>query len=467
MNKRLAWSDYSQWLKDNLIKLPETQEAPLPHSFCIDSRLVGKDQWFVAIKGTRVDGHDYIESALDNGASGIIVEKESLPKLSARALKKALVLLDNVKGLGQIAGGYRSLYQDITLVALTGSVGKTTTKEMLAHILQNMGEVLFSQGNFNNELGLPLTLFKLKPTHKFVVLEMGARKPGDIKQLLPIAQPNITIFLNAKESHLEIFRTREALFATKTEIIYASKPDCKIACTSDDSRLDIVSLRKDRKVCSFGTKTADVTLGQVTWQADSIHFDLSYQGKLASFHIPKAHSAYPINWAAATAAAILAGTNFESLPLLASSFIGTNRRFQTYEVGPLTLIDDAYNASPTSMLAGFETLKARFGETAKQLVLGDMLEIGDDWPMQHEKIGRLCQEILAPTLLITIGERAKWMQKAAIAAGLAPERTAHFTSVLNLIEQRQTALPKSGLLYLKGSNAMQLGKLVDNLLTEK
>ncbi len=456
-----SWSDYKNWLEDNLIALPKDLPAPAPQAFATDSRSIQKGQWYLALVGENADGHQYIAEACQKGASGFVAAIDHVKNPVNK--ENGIWVKDTSKALKQIAKGQR-LRHKATVIAMTGSVGKTTCKEILAHLLKGQGEVLSSPGNFNNEVGLPLTLLKLEAKHQYVVLEMGARSPGDIKTLMGIASPDAVIFLNAKESHLEIFKDKESLLKTKLEIINDSKKGCKVSCFGDDKRIDYAMLREGRDLLTFGFGDVDVKISEVLWQGQNIQFKLSHAGENCLFELPNAHSAYPVNFAASAAILLALGIPFQALKSQARTFQGAKRRFESYHLGELLLIDDCYNASPSSMEAGFQTLKARYPNEETTLVLGDMLELGDSWQSAHETMGTLCQTMVHPTKLITVGEKSRFLREAAIAAGLAQEKAWHFPSVKELILAKESVLPHKGLVYVKGSNSIKLSSLIESIV---
>jgi UDP-N-acetylmuramoyl-tripeptide--D-alanyl-D-alanine ligase len=413
--------------------------------------------------GERFDGHDYIAKALDQGATGFLYNKSNAEKLDATLLNRGIPVDDTLLAFQKIAQGWRRTL-NLKLLALTGSTGKTTVKELLDCIMKKAGPSFSTHGSFNNEIGVPKTLLSLKPEHQFGVLEFGARKQNDIRFLVEMAEPDIGGVLNVGRTHLEIFGSEEILLTTKMEMISSAKPGSLGVIYMDDERILEKALECQIDLYTFGlSPKATVCLTYSEFLGDGgmlIKLDIS--GDLIEIRTATCHAALPINICAAAAMATAAGVLPDTISASLESYKGIKGRFQTHKVGSKILIDDAYNASPDSMLAGFKTLDAGFSGKSRALILGDMLELGPTAQKDHETTGAAAQNLVKPEYLIAIGAHASSIVKGAVDQGMDSGRTKIYS---NVEEYLQTlSWPLVDVTYVKASNGIGLGKVVDQLL---
>lgn len=367
----------------------------------IDSRKVQSGDLFIAIKGERFDGNDFLDDAYQNGAVCAVCERP--------AGDKPYILVESTfAALKDIAAYYRSM-MDVKVVAVTGSVGKTTAKEMLYAVLSQKYDVLKTQGNFNNEYGLPQTMFRIEEHHDVAVIEMGMSGFGEISELSRIAKPDAAVIMNIGESHIGNLGSRDGIFQAKCEIFDYMNEDAPAVLNGDDDKL--VTMKR-RSTVFFGKgKHNDVSLREIT------HTDMRGTrliadcfGETLELFIPKpgAYLVYPA-LAAAAIGKKLGLTNAQITDGVAQ-FVPVGMRMDVRETDKLTIINDVYNASRQSMRAGAQTLA--FAKGRKVAIIGDILELGEYGRNIHTKTGEE-MGALGIDLIICVGELAQYMAEGA------------------------------------------------------
>lgn len=412
-----------------------------------DTRSIAPGTLFVALRGEHFDGHDFLAQAIDSGAVAALVDTPAELNLPQ------LVVDDTRLGLGRLAAVWRKRFQ-LPLVAVTGSNGKTTVKEMLASILSARGdEVLATNGNFNNDIGMPLTLLRLQQEHKAAVIEMGANHHGEIDYLTRIARPTVALITNAGQAHLEGFGSVEGVSRAKGEI-YAGLMDDGIAVVNaDDDYADYwQSLNSQRQCISFGLNTgADVSAVITNTDSGQNLCLQTPQGTCElNLHLPGRHNV--MNALAATAAAIAAGADLAMVKLGLESVSAVQGRLKlSHGLDGSMVIDDTYNANPSSLEVGLEVLTARPGK--RILVLGDMGELGPDAEQIHTKMGELALKMGVDALYCT-GELSR---RAAQTFG---DMAVHFENKETLIGSLKKQLSEEVTLLVKGSRRMRMEDVV-------
>lgn len=477
LSRSTSWSSYQSWLKEILLSsnFPKSA-APNPDKFSTDSRQIKQGDWFVPLVGENFDGHSFIKDSISKGASGFFYSSSYKNKLDKTVIEKGVEVTDTLKALQSIAKGWRKELNHTKIIALTGSTGKTTTKEMTGLLLQNVGKTYFPKGSLNNEIGVPLSLLKLTPDHRYTVLEFGARHEGDISFLTSLSIPDVVACLNVGIAHLGEFKTMETIAKTKLEIFSHCKKDAVLVAFFDDPRILAAAKKSDKKFVSFGlTSGADVFVKNATFEGTGhqrsakMIIDFEIQGKSFLVSFPFAHSAYPVNLAASIAMALAADVDsnmiLKSLQNLDIQNVGGGGRFNIVSFGPLTLIDDCYNANPDSMKAGLETLSKLYPKDKKILVIGEMLELGAESEKLHRTVGEICASI-KPSFLITVGAGAKAINQAALKKGINQKSTAHFENVEELISSSINPASFGNIIFVKGSNGVKLSKYVAHLKTK-
>jgi len=423
------------------------------NSIGTDSRALVKDQLFVALRGENFDGHDYAEKALQQGAAGVMVSNTGI-KIDAGVLVK-----DTRVGLGELAAHWRNKF-NIPVAAITGSSGKTTVKEMLATILvaaSSADEVLATKGNFNNDIGLPLTLFQLKPTHRYAVIEMGMNHTGEISYLTKIGRPTVALVNNAGTAHIANLGSVEAIAQAKGEIFEGLAEGGVAVINADDTFAPLwKKLAGKHAVTTFGlTSSADVS-ARFSLNSDDSDIQLKTPKGDISLQLPAVGEHNVRNALAATAAALAMGISLEKIAEGLAQFKGAKGRLQQKRgINGALVIDDTYNANPASMKAAIDVLAARIENQI--LVLGDMGELGDNAASLHAEIGRYAKESKIPALYL-LGDLSR---EAAKAFGAGAH---HFDSAESLSISLKSLLNPQTAVLVKGSRFMQMERVVEQLL---
>jgi len=420
------------------------------HGASIDSRTVGRGELFVAIRGEHFDGHDFLAQAAERGAAAALVE-EPVPEMPCVAVADTRV------ALGALASGWRAGMK-ATVVGITGSNGKTTVKEMIAAILTRRGQTLATRGNYNNDLGVPLTLFRLDAEDRFAVIEMGANHPGEIAYLAGLAEPMVAVVTNAAAAHLEGFGSLEGVARAKGEL-FASLPGDGIAViNADDSFAPLWrELAGDRRVISFGLAgDADVRASEVGNRSFTLHVRGDRQSQKARVTLPLQGKHNVSNALAAAGCAAALGVGIDDVVAGFTKIEVPAGRTQptTAECGAL-LLDDTYNANPASLAAGLEVLAELPGE--HWLVLGDMAELGPDSTSLHREAGTMVTTA-GVTRLYTFGPLA------ALAAACFDGDARCFQDRDELISELKRDLHEGVSCLIKGSRAMGMEHVVNSLV---
>ena len=432
----------------------------------LDSRAVEPDGFFVAVDGERVDGHDFAVEVVAAGAAGALVR---------RAVGVPAVQVDHVvEALGRLAKHVVAALPQLTVIGLTGSQGKTTTKDLLAHVLEHFGETVAPEGSLNNEIGLPLTVLRASSSTRYLVLEMGARGPGHISYLTSIAPVSVGLVLNVGVAHLGEFGSRAGIAAAKGELI-ESLPKAGLAVLNVDNA-DVAAMR-DRtsaRVVTFGASPkADVHYSEVTLDdIGRVGFDLSVGNVRSRVQLGLVGEHHAGNAAAVVAVATGLGLPFAAVVAALDGAKPRSRwRMEVVESAQgVTVINDAYNANPDSMRAAIETLASigrRRGERARTFaVLGEMLELGSDSVDAHVAVGRLALQ-LGITQLVVAGEGARAMLMdvgEALPAGREPVLVADADEAVDFV---QGAVRSGDVVLVKASRAVGLEKVALALLADR
>lgn len=425
----------------------------------IDSRKVHQAGLFVPLLGERVDGHAYINSALEAGAAGCLLSR---PRDSYRDDKFYVKVGNTEKALGDLAAWYKSRFQ-IPFIGVTGSVGKTTAKDMIAAVLSTKYKVLKTEGNYNNNVGLPLTILRLNREHEVCVLEMGMDRFGEIDYLGGIVQPDVGVITNIGDAHIERLGSRENIFKAKCELLPHIKRDGLLVVNGDDELL--VTLRGSAPVaaafCGTGEENeyrACLTGGD---GISHIHCRLTTPHMDQEVMIPALgeHMIYPTLLAAAVAERF--GLTAEQISLGLTQFVPTRMRMNIHtRANGITILDDTYNASPQSMRAAISVLSDSPGSW-KAAVLGDMLELGPFAPALHAGVGEYLGKV-GINCLVAVGEQAENIAQSARESGVPV--VYHCKSR----EEAEKVLPEilrpDSTILVKASRGMQLETLSACLL---
>ncbi len=433
--------------------------------FNSDSRTVGQGEVFWAIKGDRFDGHDFVSRAAMQGASGVVVQKEFQTPLDKLPNTVVITVRDTLRALGDLAARWRRQHR-AKVAAITGSSGKTTTKEMTAAILQMGNRTLKNPGNYNNLIGLPVTLLKLEKEHRRTVLEMGMNHKGEIARLTEIADPDAAVILNIGMAHLEGLGDMDGVAEAKTEMIGHSSSDAKIILNGDDEILMKHAARFGRPYVKFGLEDGnDVQAIRIRQHgSEGIGFDLAFEDNAWPVHL-RVSGIHNIKNALAAAAIALC---FEEPPdhivKGLGSFEGVKGRFQNIPLEEeVLLIDDTYNANPSALRAALHSAVPLVPKDGRLLVgLGDMLELGEAAILAHREAGRRVARSGASWFFI-MGSHAKTMQEGAMAAGMPSSRVVISKTHDELTATIIQKLKPKDMIFLKGSRKMQFEKVSEGL----
>ena len=420
-----------------------------------DSRKVTSGALFIALKGENFNGEDFVEEAFRKGAAAAVVSKTFDKNLRGVVLK----VDDTLTAYRQIAGVWRDRF-DIPIVAVTGSNGKTTTKDLTAAALNGLGHVNKTSGNFNNEVGVPMTLLELNDKHCAAVVEIGMRGLGQIEELAKVVKPTIGIVTNVSETHIELLGSIENIARAKGELVEAIQSGGTIILNADNRHTaGMKSLAGEGvNVVTYGLEApADVTARDVLIGSVSTEFTLSYRGEDFDFEIPMLGRHNVSNALAAIAAGLTCGLSVEEIQRGISTLTTTKMRFEVIRRDGLTIVNDAYNASPASMKVAIKTTSEIYNGRLIA-VLGDMLELGDISEAVHKEIGAKLVENKFDTL-ITLGELGKFIAAGARDAGLKNVYTfdTHEEAakkILELVRDGDTIL-------FKASHVMHMEKIIE------
>ena len=446
----------------------------------IDSRQVIPGSLFVAIPGEKVDGHDFIEEAFRRGASFALIQRDAVANSSFRTIDLRSVLSiesfpredlippmclrveNTVTALQQIARYWRRKL-DLRVVGITGSVGKSTTKEMVFEVLSTRYRTLKSPGNLNNEIGLPLTMLRLSAGHQRAVFEMGFYVPGEIAFLCDIALPQIGVVTNIGTVHAERAGSQEAIARGKAELVQAlpPAPEGVAILNFDDPWVRQMEEKTKARVFFYGlSREADLWADNVVGLGlEGIRFRLHYQGETLHVRIPLIgrHSVHTALRAAAVG--LVEGMNWqEILEGLNQGHTQLRLAAVRSQTGAL-LLDDTYNASPESMLAALNLLDELGGR--KVAVLGDMLELGPYERGGHEMVGLRAAQVA--NVLLTLGERAHLIAEAARRAGMKKSLVLEFNEFETLIDWLKVNLTKEDAVLIKGSHGLHMDRITSLL----
>jgi UDP-N-acetylmuramoyl-tripeptide--D-alanyl-D-alanine ligase len=439
----------------------------------IDSRQACPGSLFVALKGEHEDGHDFVADAFERGAIAAIVEKEldigywildirqapfqyPIPNIQYPA---CFIVEDSLKALQQVAAHWRGKHTP-RVVGVTGSIGKTTTKEMIYGVLSQRFRTLKSEGNYNSETGLPLTLLKLEPGHQRVVLEMGMYDLGEIAELAAIARPHIGVVTNVGPSHLERLGTIERIAQAKTELVEALPNDGVAILNGDDPRVRQMATKTEAEVFYYGLdQTCDLWANDIESQGlEGIRFRFHHGPETIHAKVPMLgrHSVHTA--LAAAAVGLVEGQSWEEI-IDGLRGAAQLRLVVVPGLQGSTILDDTYNASPTSTIAALNLLEELDGR--KIAVLGDMLELGAHEEEGHRKVGRRAMYVVA--VLITVGERGRLIAEEALAWGMEGEKVIIEEDNDSAIACLREIITPGDIILIKGSRGMKMEEIVAEL----
>jgi UDP-N-acetylmuramoyl-tripeptide--D-alanyl-D-alanine ligase len=433
----------------------------------IDSRTVGAGELFIAIHGPRHDGHDHVAGALESGAVAAVVGEAQLGRYSDEVCCRCIPVADTFKALKRFATAVREAWGG-KIAGVTGSVGKTTTKEILAALLGARMRVLKSEGNFNNEYGLPLTLFKLDESHQAAVLEMGMSRRGELSRLAEIARPDVAVVTRVAPAHLEFFASVEQIALAKRELIEGLNGSESVAVLNADDRLVAAfAAHAPGRVLTYGIDNpADFRAEAVEDRgALGSAFDLIQRGKRVRMELALAGRHVIANALGALAAASVWGIDADDSQAVLRGLHAPSMRGELLKLSNgAALINDSYNSSPAALQAMTGVLAATPGYRRRILAAGEMRELGATSPELHRVAGEFATKSGSIDWVVGVAGDAAQIVEAAIAAGIPKAQTRFFVSSEDAAEFLVDFVKAGDLLLVKGSRGVKMERVVESLL---
>ncbi|WP_373895934.1 UDP-N-acetylmuramoyl-tripeptide--D-alanyl-D-alanine ligase [Virgibacillus sp. CBA3643] len=446
----------TEWLSKHFTDFSGNVESIAIEEVFTDSRVKATDALFVPIVGENFDAHDYMKQAFENGAAAVLWNREKrLPEFLPTDFP--VFFVDNtVEALQQLAAYYRSEI-DPTVIGITGSNGKTTTKDLVAGMVKMVYQTHYTDGNYNNHIGLPLTILSMPRDTEVLVLEMGMSDFGEIDLLSRIARPDHVIITNIGESHIEYLGSREGIAEAKLEITNGMKEDGLIIIDGDEDLLKPVHNQKGCITCGFHAGN-DMVIKNVEIMPHQTNFQL---GDGISYTIPLLGKHHALNATFAIALGERMGIDIEKRRQALLSLELTGMRFEMIKgINDVSIINDAYNASPTSMKAAIEVVKQMDGFTEKVLILGDILELGEYSQVMHQSIATVIDDPI--TVVFTYGNESKHIS-TAVKENNKSIHCMHFTEKEELLHALKAYLKRRALLLFKASRGLQFESFINEI----
>jgi UDP-N-acetylmuramoyl-tripeptide--D-alanyl-D-alanine ligase len=433
----------------------------------IDSRAIAAGDLFVAIKGERFDGHRFVGDALKSGAIGAVVQQ---PPAAAPGAGSGLVIevTDTTAALQDLARDVRRR-SGARVVAITGSAGKTTTKEVVAEFLATRFSVFRNKGNLNNHIGLPLSLLELRSRPEIAVVELGMNHAGEISTLVRIAEPEVRVWTNVGDAHLGFFESADAIADAKAEILEAPRGSDVLVANADDARVMKRARSFGGRLITFGIETdADVRATAVRHLGlDGMEADVTTPAGSGRLRTPLLGTGNLANVLAAIAVGTFFGVGLDEMLAGAGRLKPAYHRGELLRLpGGITLIDDSYNSSPTALKRSLETVKSATGSARKVAVLGEMLELGAHAERLHRECGRAAAEAGLDLLIAVGGDAAGALAKEAVAAGLAERCVWHVAAKEEAAAAALAQVRAGDLVLVKGSRGIGTDLVVERLKQE-
>jgi len=437
-------------------------------SAAIDSRAVDAGALFFALPGERVDGHEFVAQAVTAGASGAVVST-TRPRDSFGDLPEAFGLImvdDPARALARLAGWHRR-FMKASIVGVTGSAGKTTTKDMIAAVLAESFSVLATEGNMNNEIGLPLTLLRLQPGHDVAVLEMAMRAPGEIAALAETARPDVGVVTNVGYAHIGLLGSQSAIADAKAELVRALPAHGFAVLNGEDPRVRAIERFAPGRSLFYGlSPECSVRAVDVALSEDDTSFAVALDGQAVPdvrFTVPVPGRHNVLNGLAALAVGWRLGIEPEAMARGLASFRPSAMRMHFVKAsGGFTLIDDTYNANPASVRCAIDAALQHAGQRRVIAILGDMLELGDSAAAGHAELGEYAASA-GVSGLVTVGSLAALAAQGAVRAGLDPRRCRACDDNVSAARAATEMADADDVILVKGSRGMRMEQIVSAL----
>jgi UDP-N-acetylmuramoyl-tripeptide--D-alanyl-D-alanine ligase len=431
-----------------------------------DSRKPVPRGLFVALRGENFDGSDFVGQAVQGGAAGALVPADALAKAKAQAKNAALLTaVDTGRALGALAAAWRRRQTPVQLVAVTGSTGKTSTKELIAEVLSVAGPTLKTEGNLNNEIGVPLTLLRLGDEHRYAVIECGMNHLGEIARLAQWADPDVGVVTNVGPVHLEGCGTVEGVAHAKGELYHALRDGSVAVANADDARVLAQAKLSRRKLVTFGASYgSDVRLISAHHGGPGLRVEMEIGGARRTVELQLIGTHNGSNATAAAAVGLALGLDTDVILRGLANATTPGRRMRPVQMpGGALLIDDCYNANPSSTKAALLTLTHLVrGKGRAIAVLGDMLELGHTELDLHRDVGRFAAGA-GLSLLVCFGTRARALGEGAQEAGLPAECIEYTEDPADAVRLVQARVRPEDVVLVKGSRGMKMERISDPL----
>ncbi len=434
----------------------------------IDSRKIEKDGLFFAAIGERVDGHKFIGQVFEKGAACVVTEKtpeavEAEHGIPVSSWGAYILVESTFEALKKIATFYRQKL-NIPVVGITGSVGKTSTKEFIAGVLAQKYNVLKTEGNFNNEIGLPLTLLRIQKEHEVAVVEMGISEFGEMSRLGAMAKPDICVITNIGQCHLENLHDRAGVFKAKTEIFDYLQPEGRVCLNVEDDMLAAVKDVNGNGVYHFGFSDGASVMAYAT-EIESLGLmgsraNMHLEGDIYPVEIPLPGRHMVLNAMAAATVGRLLGLSVDEIVEGMKNVKPVGGRSHIIQVAGKTVIDDCYNANPASMKAAIDLLTMGLGR--KVAILGDMFELGENSDAMHAEVGAYAAE-KDVDIICCVGENSRHMHEAAVKGKKPEQDVRYFATRDELLEELPFLLKEQDTILIKASHGMEFDKVVESI----
>lgn len=423
-------------------------------SITTDSREISDDCLYIPIIGDRFDGHDFILSAVNNGVKGYLTSKGNVDVKADFVIKVS----DTKKALLDIARMYRNKFS-LDVVTLTGSVGKTTTKEFIASVLNEKFNIIKTKANYNNEIGLPFTLFSIKKDTQKAVVEMGMSNFGEISLLTKCALGNVAIITNIGTSHIEFLKSQDGILKAKSEIFEGLKKDGVAILNGDDKHLITLKGKLPFKTLFFGIENKDCDAVATDIKLNALDSSFKINGEEFKVNIPGIHNVY--NALCAYLVAKLYNMSYEDIKNGLLNYKSDGIRQSIIEKCGAKFFNDCYNSSPQSAKASLEVLKGLGGKRTIA-ILGDMKELGENSKQYHKEVGEHFANLKCD-VLITLGEDAKFIADGAKGKGVLQENIFSFDTNDDIVKMLKEFLKDNDCVLIKGSHSMKMHEILENL----
>jgi UDP-N-acetylmuramoyl-tripeptide--D-alanyl-D-alanine ligase len=419
-----------------------------------DSRTVGKGDLFFALRGDSFDGHQFVSRAVGRGAVAAVVEADRMGDIPPWCRERVFVVENSRRALARLAARYRATL-NATVVGVTGSCGKTTTKDLISAVLSARMRGTASKRSFNNDIGVPLSLFDVEEHHEFAVIEIGANAPGEIADLAAVAAPRVGVITCIRPVHLEGFGSMQGVVRAKSELVDTLPRDGVFVFNPEEQGMVSAASRYEGGIMTFGTwpsatlKLEGASCGQTS---------LCVNVRGHEIRVPLIGRHNVMNVLAALSVGLLLGISLEEMARALRNFVGPQGRMMRRDLGDVTVIDDAYNANPASVLSAIRTFAGMETPGRKILVLGDMMELGPRSVDFHIFVGRAAAE-MKPDLTVSVGPLSGATAGAMVARGIPADRILHFEKTQEAAGILASLVRKGDMILLKASRRMRFEKI--------